>query len=59
MERDYMKLYNENKDFHDFVDRFNRTNGMSPEERVKQKLVQNVGDYYISIAGRIPPNRTI
>lgn len=52
---DFMQLYQENKDFHDYVDRYNRTNGVTPEERVKEKLVQNVGRYYYELSKRIPP----
>lgn len=51
---DYMQLYRENQNFHDYVDKYNRTNGMTPEERVKQKLVQNVGQYYYELSKRIP-----
>ena len=52
--QDFMQLYRENKDFHDYVDRYNRTNGMPPEERVKEKTVQNVGWYYYGMSKRIP-----
>jgi hypothetical protein len=44
---DYKKLYEENSEFHQFVDKCANTDCKSVEETLQKVIVRNVGDYYI------------
>ncbi|MBO7449063.1 MAG: hypothetical protein J6U54_01730 [Clostridiales bacterium] len=49
----YRKLYDENKNFREYVDRYSKKyvegKSISIEEALTHLIVKNVGDYYISI----------
>lgn len=43
---DYLKLYNENEEFRQFVDKTMKTYGWTLEETLNVLTVMEVGDYY-------------
>ena len=43
---DYKKLYEENKEFHTFVDKVCRTYDKTLEEALQMATVREVGNYY-------------
>lgn len=57
---DYEKLYRENEDFHNYVDRALRgRTDITREEFLKHKLVQEVGDMYADKPNHQQPNMTV
>ena len=46
---DYERLYEQNNDFKEYVDRFMVVWGMTLQNALKVKTVQLVGDYYNSL----------
>ena len=49
---DFKKLYEENKDFHDFVDKTCRTYNVTVEQALTMFTVREVGMYYAE--NRVP-----
>lgn len=51
----YMILYENNKEFHDYVERLMRPGKRDCDEKIttilKRKTVKDIGDYYLSKAG--------
>lgn len=46
---DYKKLFEENDDFHDYVLRYIKKNGKTIETALREKIVKEVGDYYLNL----------
>lgn len=46
---DYKKLFDENEDFHEYVLRYIKKNGKTIETALREKIVKEVGDYYINL----------
>lgn len=46
---DYKKLFEENNDFHDYVLRYIKKNGKTIETALREKIVKEVGDYYLNL----------
>ena len=47
---DFMALYEENKDFKMYVDKYRTKTRISVEEAIKHVLVQDAGEYYKQLA---------
>lgn len=53
---DFLKLYNDNKNFHNYVDKYskNLSTKCTIEQALKHKTVRNTGLYYLNLD--IPKN---
>lgn len=54
---DYKKLYDSNDDFHDYVQKYVRTTGKTVEKALREKIVKEVGNMYLS--GNEPVNKEV
>lgn len=46
MATDYVELYKKDARFRRYVDCCAKDDRMTPEEKMREKVIQNVGDYY-------------